>query len=193
MIIDVTAGSGNTEREIGYVADIFLDSDKRKVDALIAKGRRAIVGDFTNLPFPDNCADEVVFDHPYSTGPSGSGLTDRYGKYRNQAEMIKSISKAFLEIRRVLKPNGICLFKWGSGCFENHTAEWVMFHCLPRDMGWQVLITRRSPSAKYHVSLVYWIEIWHSNVTGLGKEGMEAFVNSLSHVEKEQLWTKKSS
>ena len=192
MIIDITAGSGNTEREIGYEADIFLDCDESKVDALIAKGRTAIVGDFTNLPFPDNYADTIIFDPPYSTGPLGSGLTDRYGKFRNQAEMVKSISKAFLEIRRVLKPNGVCLFKWGSGCFDNHTAEWIVFHCLPRDMDWRVLIARRSPSAKYHVSIVYWIEISLSNVTGLGKEAMEAFVNSLSEAEKEQLWTKKS-
>jgi len=59
-------------------------------------------------------------------------------------------------------------------------------------MDWRVLIARRSPSAKYHVSLVYWIEIWHANTTGLGKEGMEAFVDSLSDNEKEQLLTKKS-
>jgi hypothetical protein len=59
-------------------------------------------------------------------------------------------------------------------------------------MEWRVLVFRRSPSAKYHPSIVYWIEVSHYNVTGLGKEGMEAFVDSLSEPEKEQLWTKKS-
>lgn len=71
-----------------------------------------IICDFTNLPMKDNTYYLVVFDPPHliKVGES-SWLAKKYGKLpADNWETI--LKKGFAECMRVLRPNGILIFKW---------------------------------------------------------------------------------
>ena len=70
-----------------------------------------IVGDFRNMPFPNNSFYLVLFDPPHlnKLGDS-SWLAKKYGKLLPTWE--DDIRCGFEECMLVLKPNGILIFKW---------------------------------------------------------------------------------
>ena len=69
-----------------------------------------IIGDFTNIKQPDNSFYLVVFDPPHIEQKGDSQITKKYGNLDGDwRDMIK---KGFSECFRVLKPNGILIFKW---------------------------------------------------------------------------------
>lgn len=111
-----------------------LFQDIRKVDTTLCDGRHFVVNpdiqcDFTNMPYPDETFQMVVFDPPhllYSRGKKTkmveqSGILSektiptgyqhiKYGAlYFDWRDMI---SKGFKECFRVLKTGGFLIFKW---------------------------------------------------------------------------------
>jgi 23S rRNA G2069 N7-methylase RlmK/C1962 C5-methylase RlmI len=71
-----------------------------------------IIGDFTDIKQPDNSFSLVVFDPPHiKRGDKNKGeIVLRYGKLNGEwREMLK---QGFKECFRVLKPNGVLIFKW---------------------------------------------------------------------------------
>lgn len=92
---------------------VFMD--KRDEICTLSDGQTCIVhpniiGDFTNIPFPDKSFKLVVFDPPHlvSTGKT-SNLCKRYGKLDNWQEELKcGIDECF----RVLDDYGVLVFKW---------------------------------------------------------------------------------
>ena len=70
-----------------------------------------MVCDFTDLPFPNNSFPLVVFDPPHLTGAKETAwLVKKYGKLDdNWPQMIHD---GFQECMRVLKPDGVLIFKW---------------------------------------------------------------------------------
>jgi len=70
-----------------------------------------IVGDFRDMPFPDNEFDLVVFDPPHLVhAGDNSWLAKKYGKLDELWP--HDIRQGFSECMRVLKPNGTLIFKW---------------------------------------------------------------------------------
>ena len=69
------------------------------------------VADFTDLPFPDNTFALVVFDPPHKTSMSAtSTFTKFYGALLGDwRDMLR---KGFAECFRVLRPDGVLVFKW---------------------------------------------------------------------------------
>ena len=67
--------------------------------------------DFTDLPFDDNQFYLVVFDPPHLTDANETTwLVKKYGSLdRNWKKMLHD---GFAECMRVLKPNGVLIFKW---------------------------------------------------------------------------------
>ncbi len=76
-----------------------------------------VLGDFTELPFPDESFYHVVFDPPHHTSARlGSGGNSNAQKYYGillpgWEEMLQA---GFAECFRVLKHGGTLVFKWGS-------------------------------------------------------------------------------
>ena len=70
-----------------------------------------MIADFTDLPFPDESFYLVVFDPPHlhRLGDS-SWMAKKYGKLFATWET--DIKGGFDECMRVLKPNGVLIFKW---------------------------------------------------------------------------------
>lgn len=70
-----------------------------------------IVADFTDMPFEDESFYLVVFDPPHLAKiGENSWMGKKYG--RLNADWTTQLSKGFAECFRVLKPNGILVFKW---------------------------------------------------------------------------------
>lgn len=71
-----------------------------------------VVADFRNMPFDDNTFYLVVFDPPHLIhAGEKSWLAKKYGKL-NEDTWHDDISTGFRECMRVLKQNGILIFKW---------------------------------------------------------------------------------
>ncbi len=104
---------------------VFMD--KRQETWIIDKGTAGTIGrspavidpqvkcDFTSIPFPDESFSHVVFDPPhYSTRSMGenSDLAHKYGSLLDGWE--EMLMEGFSECFRVLKRNGVLVFKWCS-------------------------------------------------------------------------------
>lgn len=69
-----------------------------------------IIGDFTDIKFPDETFIHVVFDPPHIEQEGISQITKKYGALTGDwREMLR---KGFAECFRVLKPGGTLIFKW---------------------------------------------------------------------------------
>lgn len=90
--------------------------DNRELDTTLSDGRKLIVtpdilADFRNMPFEDNSFYLVVFDPPHlKTGGDKSWLIQKYGRLNK--DWPEDLKQGFNECMRVLKPNGILIFKW---------------------------------------------------------------------------------
>lgn len=71
-----------------------------------------VVGDFRDLKFEDNSFEVVVFDPPHlKTLGDNSYMIKMYGRL-DPITWKDDIRKGFSECFRVLKPNGVLIFKW---------------------------------------------------------------------------------
>lgn len=91
-------------------------ADRRKESHELCDGRSLEINpdiemDFRNIQFDDNTFQLVVFDPPHfvQLGQS-SWMAKKYGVLNSNWE--KDISQGFSECFRVLKPNGVLVFKW---------------------------------------------------------------------------------
>ena len=77
------------------------------------KIRPDVQGDFTRLPFPDDTFRLVVLDPPHVENLSMNSVVGKtYGKlFRDWEDELRD---GFSECFRVLKPEGVLIFKWCS-------------------------------------------------------------------------------
>jgi len=69
------------------------------------------LADFTSLPFEDNCFALVVFDPPHFARNGKKGwMAKKYGTLKG--DWRKELRMGFLECFRVLRPEGVLVFKW---------------------------------------------------------------------------------
>ena len=70
------------------------------------------VCDFTDLPFEDNTYYLAVFDPPHLIGKKETAwMVKKYGSLPADGWQ-EILQKGFQECMRVLKPNGVLIFKW---------------------------------------------------------------------------------
>ena len=119
-ILDVTCGSRSIWFNKNHPLAVYLDRrDEEYVETFGATNSTRhtiihpdVVADFTDLPFEDNTFSLVVFDPPHRWGLKDSWFLKRYGTYDSLEEMLDNITKGFAECMRVLKPDGVLVFKW---------------------------------------------------------------------------------
>lgn len=130
-ILDVTCGSRSIWFNHHHPAAIYCDK-RREIATSIWKGGNGqserfltvdpdIVCDFTDLPFPDNSFSLVVWDPPHllEAGET-SWLAKKYGRLDDSWPQM--LHDGFKECMRVLKPDGVLIFKWAE---SNIAAEKV--------------------------------------------------------------------
>lgn len=114
-IIDVCCGSKMFWFDKNNPDVLFCD--KRRLRTTLSDGRELTIEpdircDFKDLPFKDNKFYLAVFDPPHLINVgSKSWLAKKYGKL-NKDTWKEDIKQGFDECMRVLKPNGILIFKW---------------------------------------------------------------------------------
>ncbi len=90
--------------------------DNRELEDVLCDGRKLevkpdIVADFRNIPFKNNSFYLVVFDPPHLLKiGENSYMAKKYGKLSDTWKT--DIQQGFKECMRVLKSNGILIFKW---------------------------------------------------------------------------------
>ena len=113
-ILDVCCGSKmfwfDKERQDTVYMDI------RELSDTLCDGRKLeikpdVIGDFRNIPFPDNSFKIVVFDPPHlAKVGQNSWLAKKYGQLN--ASWPDDLKQGFNECMRVLEPYGTLVFKW---------------------------------------------------------------------------------
>lgn len=116
-ILDVCCGSKMFWFDKKHQNAIFMDKRREKLIADTREGRRKIVidpdivGDFQNIPFLNSCFSLVIFDPPHLTrNGKKSWMAKKYGTLKGDWK--NQLSRGFSECFRVLKPEGILIFKW---------------------------------------------------------------------------------
>ena len=117
-ILDVTCGARSIWFDKHHPAAVYCDKLKEQYHHLWKNAGNCtldinpdVMCDFTELPFPDNSFPLVVFDPPHLTGAKETAwLVKKYGKLDdNWPQMLHN---GFRECMRVLKPDGVLIFKW---------------------------------------------------------------------------------
>ena len=113
-ILDATCGSRMIWFDKQNPDTVYMDN--RQLSTILCDGRILnikpdIVADFRDMPFPDNTFYLVVFDPPHLVrAGKNSWLVKKYGILENNWQ--DDIRQGFRECMRVLKPNGVLIFKW---------------------------------------------------------------------------------
>lgn len=120
-ILDATCGSRSMWFNKHHPAAVYMDK-RQEVETRIWKSGDGlsertltvdpdIVADFTDIPFPDGTFELVVFDPPHiQQAGETAWIIKTYGKLNDDwPEMLKD---GFMECMRVLRPNGVLIFKW---------------------------------------------------------------------------------
>jgi ubiquinone/menaquinone biosynthesis C-methylase UbiE len=113
-ILDATCGSRMMWFDKQNPDVIF--ADKRTETHILCDGRTLEISpdlefDFTEMPFPDNKFSLVVFDPPHLEKlGKNSWMAKKYGRLFPGWET--DIKAGFCECMRVLKPDGVLIFKW---------------------------------------------------------------------------------
>ena len=116
-ILDVTCGSRTIWFNKNHPAAVYCDKREEEFEGLWQGSKRKcivspdVICDFTKLPFEDNTFSLVVFDPPHLISAGQTGwIVKKYGKLEvNWPDMLRD---GFRECMRVLKPDGVLIFKW---------------------------------------------------------------------------------
>ena len=130
-ILDVTCGPKTIWFNKHHPNVVYCDRREEQLAKVWQNSeRKCIVSpngvcDFTALPFADDSFALVVFDPPHMlNAKETSWLVKKYGKLDdNWPQMLHD---GFCECMRVLKPDGVLIFKWSE-------------HDIPADQVWRAL------------------------------------------------------
>lgn len=119
-ILDMTCGSRSIWFDKHHPAAIYFDKRDEEQTLYFGKSRTIphknvihpdVQGDFTALPFDDESFSLVVFDPPHLLKAGETAwLVKKYGKL--DETWPRMIHDGFREGMRVLKPDGVLIFKW---------------------------------------------------------------------------------
>lgn len=114
-ILDITCGARSMWFNKNHERVVYCD--QRKEDHQFGEDGQKIsinpdyICKWSNLPFEDNTFRLVVWDPPHMLNASEkSWMVKKYGTLKDDWE--EEFHKGFAECMRVLKPQGILIFKW---------------------------------------------------------------------------------
>ena len=116
--LDVTCGARTIWFDKCHPAAIYCDRRREEYQHLWKNAGNCslsidpdVLCDFTDLPFPSDSFPLVVFDPPHLTRAKETAwLVKKYGKLDDTWPQM--LHDGFAECMRVLKPDGVLIFKW---------------------------------------------------------------------------------
>lgn len=115
MILDACCGGRMFWFDKEDPRSVFMDIRKECVtgcDGRTINVNPNVIGDFRDMPFPNDHFRLVVFDPPHLLrAGENSWLAQKYGKL-NRETWREDLRAGFLECFRVLEPGGVLIFKW---------------------------------------------------------------------------------
>ncbi len=131
-ILDVTCGARTIWFNKNHPAAVYCDKPREQYQHLWKNAGNCtlnidpdVLCNFTALPFEDNSFSLVVFDPPHLTGAKETAwLVKKYGKLDDSWPQM--LHDGFWECMRVLKPDGVLIFKWSE-------------YDIPADMVWKAI------------------------------------------------------
>ena len=120
-ILDATCGSRSIWFNKNHPAAVYMDK-RQEFETRIWKSNDGlrertltvdpdVVADFTDIPFSNETFSLVVFDPPHLQRIGETAwMAKKYGKLGE--DWPKMLKDGFAECMRVLKPNGVLVFKW---------------------------------------------------------------------------------
>lgn len=116
-ILDVTCGARSIWFNKHHPAALYCDKRREEYSGSWKNSERKlsinpdVLCDFTNLPFNDNSFSLIVFDPPHLIRAKETAwLVKKYGKLNDNWPLM--LHDGFRECMRVLKPDGVLIFKW---------------------------------------------------------------------------------
>lgn len=115
-ILDVTCGGRSIWFDKQHPAAVYCDRRDEEFVSITGRAKRTcavhpdVVCDFTDLPFEDETFSLVVFDPPHLTSCGDGWIKAKYGKL--DESWPRMLHDGFRECMRVLKPDGVLIFKW---------------------------------------------------------------------------------
>lgn len=119
-ILDCTCGTRSIWFNKRHPAAVYSDRRNESFKKAFGKARTNVrtltvdpdvVCDFTDMPFADESFSLVVWDPPHLTGAKETAwLVKMYGKL--DETWTQMLNDGFKECMRVLKPDGVLIFKW---------------------------------------------------------------------------------
>lgn len=117
-ILDMTCGGRSIWFNKNHPSAVYCDKRKESFSQHFPNAGNCklninpdVICDFTNLPFSDESFSLVVFDPPHLTKAKDTAwLVKKYGKLDDTWRQM--IHDGFVEGMRVLKPDGVLIFKW---------------------------------------------------------------------------------
>lgn len=120
-ILDATCGEKGMWYQKSHPFVTFLDKRNGIYGKNKHKIKPDIVATWDDMPFPNNCFDVVIFDPPHIICNAETGnIVSQYGHFKIDTwkqELKTGIANCF----RVLKPNGIFIFKWAKAERYGHS------------------------------------------------------------------------
>ena len=117
-ILDVTCGGRSIWFNKHNPAAVYCDKRREQFNNIWKNAGNCtvdinpdVICDFTDLPFRDNSFHMAIFDPPHLTSAKEtSWLVKKYGKL--DKDWPKMLHDGFQECMRVLKTDGVLIFKW---------------------------------------------------------------------------------
>ena len=120
-ILDATCGSRTIWFNKNHPAAIYCDKRQEHLTSIWKNTRGDsertcfvdpdVICDFTNMPFKDNTFSLVVWDPPHLKNVGETSWTfKKYGRLDDTWPQM--LHDGFKECMRVLKPDGVLIFKW---------------------------------------------------------------------------------
>ena len=155
LTLDLTWGMGWMAKELRIEPDITIDRNRER--------RPKIQAVWQHLPFRDDYFERILFDPPHLLRePSGWANTDlwrHFSWFSSPAEARKIIYQAFKEILRVLRPGGVCIFKWND---TEKPLNWIIA-IAPRELEIQRSDKRNGHGVRVsgsHTTYYVWFRKW---------------------------------
>ena len=157
--MDLTYGFGGVQTELKLYPVLNNDLSKNR--------KRNIRFSYEQIPFRDQSMNLVLFDPPFAIdnlnsqqavfdayhGMNPAFATYKYGAYSDVQRMRKSLYLTFREIRRILVPGGLCVFKW---CDTAKSFSWVRAIFLT-DFTMERVTVRRSTAYSNHATFFIYL------------------------------------